>query len=150
MTNAQYPAWSVRLGWTANMQHAITLQCPDSTPCMAKHQLAAMLSIVGSLLHFAAARGAYLGRDIACLGPRRDLADAMGLERVDPDADPRAVDAPFALYDGSQFVLNQSDWTVLTMLRMGMRYGTAPLRFKGVPLAFFNRVQGRLRPAGLA
>ena len=63
----------------------------------------------------------------------------MGLERVDPDADPRAVDAPFALYDGSKFVLNQSDWTVLTMLRMGMRYGTAPLRFEGVPLAFFNK-----------
>ena len=53
-------------------------------------------------------------------GARRDLADAMGLERVNPDADPRAVDVPFALYDGSQFVLNQSDWTVLTMLRMGL------------------------------
>jgi len=63
----------------------------------------------------------------------------MGLERVNPDADPRAVDVPFALYDGSQFVLNQSDWTVLTMLRMGMRYGTAPLRFKSVPTAVYNK-----------
>ena len=63
----------------------------------------------------------------------------MGLERVNPDADPRAVDVPFALYDGSQFVLNQSDWTVLTMLRMGLRYGTAPLRFNGVPAVVYEK-----------
>jgi len=63
----------------------------------------------------------------------------MGLERVNPDADPRAVDVPFALYDGLRFVLNQSDWTVLTMLRMGMRYGTAPLRFNGAPTAVYNK-----------
>ena len=75
-------------------------------------------------------------------GTCRDLADAMGLDRVDPDADPRAVDAPFALYDGSQFVINQSDWTLLTMLRMGMRYGTAPLRFDGLPQAFFKKFFG--------
>ena len=66
----------------------------------------------------------------------------MGLDRVDPDADPRAVDAPFALYDGSQFVMNQSDWTVLTLLRMGLRYGTAPLRFDGLPQAFFKKFYG--------
>ena len=65
----------------------------------------------------------------------------MGLDRVDPDADPDAVDVPFALYDGSQFVLNQSDWTMLTMLRMGLRYGTAPLRFNGVPRAFFSKFE---------
>ena len=77
-----------------------------------------------------------------CTGVCRDLADAVGLERVDPDADPRAVEAPFALYDGSQFVMNQSDWTLLTMLRMGLRYGTAPLRFDGLPQAFFKKFFG--------
>ena len=38
---------------------------------------------------------------------RREMADAMNLERVDPDSGPEAVDEPFAMFDGSRFVFNQ-------------------------------------------
>ena len=63
----------------------------------------------------------------------------MGLRIAAPEAQPHAVNEPFALYDGSRFVFNESSWAALTALRMGMRYGTAPLRFRALPLAMFRR-----------
>ena len=63
----------------------------------------------------------------------------MGLYRVDPDTLPDAVSEPFALFDGRDFVFNQSSWSAVTLLRMGWRYGTAPLRFRAMPLAMFQR-----------
>lgn len=63
----------------------------------------------------------------------------MGLDIASPESLPHAVDQPLSLFDGNEFVFNQSAWTVLTMLRMGMRYGTAPLRFRTLPLAMFQR-----------
>lgn len=63
----------------------------------------------------------------------------MGLRVAAPEAQPHAVDEPFALYDGQRFVFNESSWSAITMLRMGLRYGTAPLRFRALPLAMFDR-----------
>ena len=63
----------------------------------------------------------------------------MGLHVAAPEAQPHAVDVPFALFDGTRFVFNGSSWAALTALRMGLRYGTAPLRFRALPLAMFQR-----------
>ncbi len=54
----------------------------------------------------------------------------MGLARVDPGTGPKADSSPFSLYDGREFVFNQSTWTALNLWRMYRRYGTAPLRFQ--------------------
>lgn len=69
----------------------------------------------------------------------RQMADAVGLRRVDPDSgDP----TPFALYDGHSFVFNQSTWSAVTLWRMWQRYGTAPLRFRSRPPAMFEHFKG--------
>lgn len=63
----------------------------------------------------------------------------MGLRTADPETLPHAVAGPFALFDGSRFVFNQSSWQAVTALRMLWRYGSAPLRFQGLPKAMFRR-----------
>lgn len=63
----------------------------------------------------------------------------MGLKQVDPNAGPDSDSSPFALYNGKDFVFNQSTWTAVNLWRMYMRYGTAPLRFQGRPAAMFSR-----------
>lgn len=57
------------------------------------------------------------------------VADA-GLERVDPADESNIGSLPFSLFDGSSFVFNQSSFSLVTMARMLLRYGTAPIRFQ--------------------
>ncbi len=51
----------------------------------------------------------------------RDLADALGLERVDPSAG--RADTPFSIHNGHEFVFQQSSWSAVTLCRMISRYG---------------------------
>ena len=53
----------------------------------------------------------------------RDLADAMGLQRVAPQSEDG-----FNIYDGTQIVFKQSAWTVVTLLRMVRRWGLSYFR----------------------
>lgn len=58
------------------------------------------------------------------------MADDVQLKRVDPSEETGLEDNPFALFDGTKFVFNQSSWTAVNLYRMYMRYGTAPYRFQ--------------------
>ena len=53
----------------------------------------------------------------------RDLADAMGLQRVAPQSEDG-----FNIYDGAQMVFKQSPWSVVTLLRMVRRWGLSYFR----------------------
>ena len=48
----------------------------------------------------------------------RELADRMGLERVQLGSDGDQV----SIWDGQSFVFNQSSWTVVNLYRMVRRY----------------------------
>ncbi len=63
----------------------------------------------------------------------RSLADDMALQRVDPGKEAGLENTPFALFDGREFVFNQSAWEIVNIARMFMRYGTAPMRFQVLP-----------------
>ena len=57
--------------------------------------------------------------------PCRELADALGLERLDPSSG--RADCPFSIHDGHAFVFQQSSWSALTLYRMISRYGLSYL-----------------------
>jgi len=72
----------------------------------------------------------------------RAMADDVQLKRVDPSEETGLEDNPFALFDGTKFVFNQSSWTAVNLYRMYMRYGTAPYRFQSKPRAMFELFKG--------
>lgn len=68
----------------------------------------------------------------------RALVDDAGLQRVNPLDESNIGNLPFSLFDGSSFVFNQSSWSLVTLARMLLRYGTAPARFQGKPRGVFE------------
>ncbi|KAK9823597.1 hypothetical protein WJX72_004119 [[Myrmecia] bisecta] len=67
----------------------------------------------------------------------RDLADALGLERVDPSLS--SSDDLFSIFDGQHMVFQQSAWAPITLARMLWRYGLNYWRFKAGPQGMLKR-----------
>ena len=70
----------------------------------------------------------------------RDWTDRLSLQRVPVSGSKsKTPDAPLALYDGQQFVFNQSSWAVVTLYRMVRRYGLSYYLFKSAPNTMVKR-----------
>ena len=61
----------------------------------------------------------------------------MDLQRIEPGAGSK--DDCFAIYDGQQFVFNQSSWKVVTLYRMLRRYGLAYFWFQTAPQSLLQK-----------
>lgn len=48
-------------------------------------------------------------------------------------------EAQLAIFDGQNFVFNQSSWSVITLYRMVRRYGLAYFRFQAAPKALLKK-----------
>jgi hypothetical protein len=62
----------------------------------------------------------------------RDLAEKVGLWRTEPGGSSSGAEDSnlFSIYDGTRFVFNESEWTLVTLWRMLMRYGLSYFRFQ--------------------
>jgi hypothetical protein len=71
----------------------------------------------------------------------KDLAAAAGLEVEEPPAD-----GLLALYDGRQLVFAESQWRILTLIRMLLRYWLSWFSFRAAPAAVFQKFEGEAAP----
>lgn len=77
-------------------------------------------------------------RNVWCGG--RDWTDKLGLTRIPSGGSgSKTPDTPFALFNGHQFVFNQSSWTAVTLYRLIRRYGLSYFWFKSGPKAMVQR-----------
>ncbi|CAL5225135.1 g7913 [Coccomyxa viridis] len=65
----------------------------------------------------------------------RELADKMGLERVQLGSDGDQV----SIWDGHSFVFNQSSWTLVNLYRMVRRYGLSYFYMRSAPSEMLKR-----------
>ncbi|KAK9809372.1 hypothetical protein WJX73_009603 [Symbiochloris irregularis] len=67
----------------------------------------------------------------------RDWAESLQLGRV--PAGLNTTDAPFAIFDGSSFVFQQSTWSAVSLCRLVWRYGLSYFRFRAAPTAIVQK-----------
>ena len=65
-------------------------------------------------------------------------AHRLGLQRQEVDAGLDVGANLLSLWNGRSFVFRESSFSVLSLLKALYRWGTAPIRFKGFPEAFFR------------